>query len=61
MQRLKASSGHQSIQKSEPDRDSGEKPQGTWKAFLGFAVGIVVVLFAVIAGTEPPTSSLARR
>ena len=34
-----------------------QKPQGTWKAILGWAVGIGVVLLAAVASVNPPTPS----
>jgi hypothetical protein len=53
-QRHAARSGHPGVPKPAPDRVSGQKPQGTWKTILGWAVGIGVVLLAVIAGANPP-------
>ena len=37
---------------------SDQKPQGAWKALLGLAVGIGVVLLTVFAGVSSPDSCI---
>ena len=61
MLRVNARSEYQEVRKPTPDPVSDQKPQGTWKTILGWAIGIGVVLFAAIGGVNPPASSLARR
>jgi ferric-dicitrate binding protein FerR (iron transport regulator) len=43
-----------SYQKPVLDPASDQKPQGTWKAILGLAVGIGVVLLAALASVTVP-------
>lgn len=43
------------LRKRAPDPASGQKPKSTWKAILGWAVGIGVVLLAVFASVSLPT------
>ena len=45
-----------SARKPAPDPVSGQKPQPAWKALLGLAVGIGVVLLTVFAGVSPSDS-----
>jgi len=66
MQRLGTRSGQPSVPKATsniaaalgshrkpaPDPASDQKPQGRWKAVLGLAVGIGVVLLAAFAGVS---------
>jgi hypothetical protein len=69
MRCLPARSGHASVSNAEPDpvavllarlkkRASDpladQKSQGTWKAILGWAVGIGVVLLAVLTAVKVP-------
>ena len=57
MQRLGTRSGHLITPKPEPDRISEQESQDTWKTILGWAMGIGVVLLAVIGGANPHMSS----
>jgi hypothetical protein len=56
MQRITARSGHENVKKPVPDPVSDQNPQGTWKTFLGWTIGIGVVLLAAFAGIDPPQS-----
>jgi hypothetical protein len=51
--RVDAQSGHV-IAQIALDRISDQNPRGTWKAILGWAVGIGVVLLAAIGRAHPP-------
>jgi hypothetical protein len=53
-QRLAARSGHLMTPNPAPDPVSRQKPQGTLKTILGWAVGIGVVLLPALARVAPP-------
>jgi hypothetical protein len=42
------------LKKRAPDPASDQKPKSTWKAILGWAVGIGVVLLAVLTAVNVP-------
>ena len=46
------------VRKPATGQVSAQKPQPAWKALLGLAVGIGVVLFAVFAGASFPDSGM---
>ena len=69
LQRLPARSGHASVSKAQPDPITvlvarlknrapdpvaDQQPQATWKAILGWAVGIGVVVLAAFAAVDVP-------
>lgn len=53
LQRLAARSGHPRAPKPAPDPVSDQTPKSTWKAIIGWAVGIGVVLLAAFRGGQP--------
>jgi len=52
IQRLGARSGYAMAPKPAPHPVSGQKPGGTWKTILGWAIGIGVVLLATFGAVN---------